>query len=715
MLRELSLYLFEPLKKQAETYLPAEQIELLKQAYVVAHNAHDGQMRSSGDPYITHPVAVARNLADMHLDHETLMAALLHDVIEDTDVTQDELAELFGNTVGELVEGVSKLDKLSFSNVKEAQAENFRKMIMAMVQDIRVILIKLADRTHNMRTLGSLRPDKRRRIARETLDIYAPIANRLGIHGIKNELEQLGFEALYPMRSRALREAVVQARGNRKEIIANIKTEIESRLEESGIHATVEGREKHLYSIYRKMLNKELMFNEVMDIYAFRIIVDNKYDTCYRALGAVHNLFKPIETRFKDYIAIPKSNGYQSLHTSLIGPHGIPVEIQIRTNEMDQMADKGVAAHWLYKQNGEDSTGTTAQVRARKWMQSLLELQQSAGSSFEFIENVKTDLFPEEIYVFTPEGKIIELPMGATAVDFAYAVHTDVGNSCVGAKVERKPYPLSKPLLSGQVIEVITSKGARPNATWLNFAVTAKARLQIRNFLRSMEQSESYSLGNRLLIHALGQQKLEDIAQEKIDEVVSDTGYSSLNELIINIGLGNALSIGIARRLTGEFTKEDTPSYEEPSHGKAKMPIKGSEGMLVTYGKCCHPIPGDDIVAYISSGKGLMVHQDGCRNISGREKELGKFFPVKWDTDIDKEFIASLRVEIINHQGALAKLTTLISQTESNIRTLNTEEKESNLYSVTLEVTCRDRIHIANIIRKIKIMPDVQRVTRPRK
>ncbi|WP_371187252.1 bifunctional GTP diphosphokinase/guanosine-3',5'-bis pyrophosphate 3'-pyrophosphohydrolase [Thalassotalea maritima] len=704
------MYLFEPLKKLAETYLSPEQIELLKKAYIVAHDAHDGQMRSSGDPYITHPVAVARNLAEMHLDHETLMAALLHDVIEDTEVTGDELAEMFGNTVAELVEGVSKLDKLSFSNKQEMQAENFRKMIMAMVQDIRVILIKLADRTHNMRTLGALRPDKRRRIARETLEIYAPIANRLGIHGIKNELELLGFEGLYPMRYRALKAAVSQARGNRKEIIDNIREEIATRLEESGIEAQVIGREKHLYSIYRKMLNKELMFNEVMDIYAFRIIVDNKFDTCYRALGAVHNLFKPIETRFKDYIAIPKSNGYQSLHTSLIGPHGIPVEIQIRTQDMDQMADKGVAAHWLYKQQGDDS-GTTAQVRARKWMQSLMELQQSAGSSFEFIENVKTDLFPEEIYVFTPDGKIIELPMGATAVDFAYAVHTDVGNSCVGAKVSRKPYPLRKPLESGQTIEVITSTGARPNATWLNFVVTAKARLQIRNYLRSMEQNESLNLGRRLLTHALAPTKLEEIREDIIHEVVTEAGYKNLDELMINIGLGNVLSIGIARRLTGDFTNES----HEPSYGKAKMPIKGSEGMLVTYGKCCHPIPGDDIVAYISSGKGLMVHQDGCRNIKGREKELGKFFPVKWDSDIDHEFLAALRVEIINHQGALSKLTSIITKADSHIRTLYTEEKDSNLYLITFEITCRDRIHIANIIKKIKIIPDVQRVFRPRK
>ena len=700
------MYLFEPLKEQVSSYLSKVQIDLLKEAYIVARDAHEGQMRSSGDPYITHPVAVAQNLAKMHLDHETLMAALLHDVIEDTPVTKDELAELFGHTVAELVEGVSKLDKLQFDNKEEMQAENFRKMVLAMVQDIRVILIKLADRTHNMRTLESLRPEKRRRIARETLEIYAPIANRLGIHDIKNELEVLGFEALHPMRSRALKSAVKQARGNRKEIINNIQEEIAARLEESGINAEVIGREKHLYSIYRKMLNKELMFNEVMDIYAFRVIVDNKFDDCYRALGAVHNLFKPIETRFKDYIAIPKTNGYQSLHTSLIGPHGIPVEIQIRTHDMDQMADKGVAAHWLYKQDGDDS-GTTAQMKARRWMQSLLELQQSAGSSFEFIENVKSDLFPEEIYVFTPDGKIIELPMGATAVDFAYAVHTDVGNSCVGVKVDRKPYPLSQPLDSGQTIEVVTSSAARPNATWLNFVVTAKARLQIRTYLRSQEQNESLALGRRLLSHALGQTKLEDIDAEKVDLVVKESGNETLDELLINIGLGNALSIGIARRLTDEFTEE---SEEIISTNKAKMPIKGTEGMLVNYGKCCRPIPGDSILAYLSPGKGLMVHQQGCRNIKGHEQ--GNLFPVKWDTDVQRDFVARLRIEIINHQGALAKLTNVVAKCESNVHSLNSGEKDSGLYAIDMEITVRDRIHLADIIRKIKVMVDVQRVHR---
>nr|WP_241242398.1 bifunctional GTP diphosphokinase/guanosine-3',5'-bis pyrophosphate 3'-pyrophosphohydrolase [Thalassotalea sp. G2M2-11] len=700
------VYLFEPVKAHVSSYLSKVQVDLLKQAYIVARDAHEGQMRSSGEPYITHPVAVALNLAKMHLDHETLMAALLHDVIEDTEVTKDELAELFGHTVAELVEGVSKLDKLKFNNRAEMQAENFRKMLLAMVQDIRVILIKLADRTHNMRTLGALRPDKRRRIARETLDIYAPIANRLGIHNIKNELEVLGFEALYPMRSRALKSAVKQARGNRKEIINNIREEISARLTEHGIEAQVIGREKHLFSIYRKMLNKELMFNEVMDIYAFRVIVDNKLDDCYRALGAVHNLFKPIETRFKDYIAIPKTNGYQSLHTSLIGPHGIPVEIQIRTHDMDQMADKGVAAHWLYKQNGDDS-GTTAQMKARRWMQSLLELQQSAGSSFEFIENVKSDLFPEEIYVFTPDGRIIELPMGATAVDFAYAVHTDVGNSCVGVKVDRKPYPLSQPIDSGQTIEVITSSAARPNATWLNFVVTAKARLQIRTYLRSQEQNESHSLGKRLLSHALGKTKLEEIGQEKIEQVVKETGNASFDDLLVNIGLGNALSIGIARRLTDEFTEDRVLNH---SNSKTKMPIKGTEGMLVSYAKCCRPIPGDSILAYLSPGKGLIVHQQGCRNIKGSQES--QLFPVKWDSDIDRDFIAKLRIEILNHQGALAKLTNVVAKCDSNVHSLNSGEKESGLYVIDMEITCRDRIHLADIIRKIKVMVDVQRVVR---
>jgi GTP pyrophosphokinase/guanosine-3',5'-bis(diphosphate) 3'-pyrophosphohydrolase len=704
------MYLFEGLKQKISEYLSPADVELVQKAYVVAREAHEGQTRSSGEPYITHPVEVTQILASMRLDHETLMAALMHDVIEDTDFSKQDLAEIFGNTVAELVEGVSKLDKLSFKDKKEFQAENYRKMIMAMTQDIRVILIKLADRTHNMRTLGALRPDKRRRIARETLEIFAPIANRLGIHDIKNELEDLGFQALYPMRHRALKSEVAKARGNRKEVISNIQNEIKSRLEEAGIEANVSGREKHLYSIYRKMLNKELMFNEVMDIYAFRIAVDN-LDTCYRVLGVAHNLYKPIETRFKDYIAVPKTNGYQSLHTSLVGPHGIPVEIQIRTHDMDQMADKGVAAHWMYKKAG-DSAGHTAQQRARQWMQSLLELQQSAGSSFEFVENVKTELFPEEIYVFTPDGRIVELPMGATAVDFAYAVHTDVGNTCVGARVNRKPYPLSKALDTGQTVEVITSSGAHPNATWLNFIVTGKARLGVRNYLKSQREEEALELGRRLLDSALGEYQLSDVSQEQIDRVLAEHKLSTMLELLVEIGCGNIMSVLIAKRLLqNDDLDEDDGSIEHLAK-KAKAAIIGTEGMLVNYMKCCRPVPGDAITAYVSQGKGLNVHRQECKNIKGWESERSKYFVVKWDDNPEKEYIAGLRVEIINHQGTLAKLTSVVASTNANIVEIATDEKESNLYIIDLGITVKDRVHVADVMRKIRVMPDVQRVYR---
>lgn len=697
------MYLFEGLKTKVSEYLPAELVADIQRAYVLARDAHDGQMRSSGDPYITHPVAVTGILAEMRLDHETLMAALLHDVIEDTDYDKDDLVKEFGDTVGELVEGVSKLDKIKFSNKQEAQAENFRKMMMAMVQDIRVILIKLADRTHNMRTLGSLRPDKRRRIARETLEIYAPIAHRLGIHDIKNELEDLGFLAMYPMRYRALKNAVKQARGNRKEIIENTRQEVEMRLDANNIEADVVGREKHLFSIYRKMKNKELMFNEVMDIYAFRVMVD-KVDNCYRALGAMHGLYKPIEGRFKDYVAIPRTNGYQSLHTSLIGPHGIPVEIQIRTREMDQMADKGVAAHWMYKEPGENQN-TTAQVRARKWMQSLLELQQSASSSFEFIENVKTDLFPDEIYVFTPDGRIIELPMGATPVDFAYAVHSDVGNSCVGVRVERRNYSLNKPLENGQTVEIITSPRAKPNANWLNFVVSARARANIRNYLKRQRSEEAVNMGNRLLRHALGAVHLDDIELSEIDRVVAETKHENFDALLSDIGLGNELSAIVARRLLGET--EDIVDKDR------NVAIKGTEGLLVTYSRCCHPIPDDEIVAILSPGRGMVIHQNGCSNIRKLSKdEPQRVLEMKWDSDAVGEFKASVRIELINHQGTLAKLTNMVSACDSNIIGLQTEEKESNIYYIDIELTTHNRVHLAKVMRKIRSMPEVQKVSR---
>lgn len=701
------MYLFEGLKESASAYLEPEQVELLKQAYLVARDAHEGQMRTSGEPYITHPVAVARILADMRLDYETLMAALLHDTIEDTPVTKEELAELFGGDVAELVEGVSKLDKIKFRDKKEAQAENFRKMMMAMTQDIRVILIKLADRTHNMRTLGSLRPDKRRRIARETLEIYAPIANRLGIHNIKIELEDLGFQAYYPMRYRVIKEVVKSARGNRKELIIGIEGAIETRLEDAGISGKVKGREKNLYSIYRKMCNKELQFEEVMDIYAFRVIVDS-IDTCYRVLGAMHGLYKPHPGRFKDYIAIPKANGYQSLHTSLFGPHAVPVEVQIRTEEMDQMADKGVAAHWMYKNKTDASQQNTTQVRARKWMQSLLELQQSASSSFEFVENVKTELFPDEIYVFTPEGRILELPVNSTAVDFAYEVHTDVGNTCVGAKVNRQAYPLSQPLISGQTVEIITAKGARPNAAWLNFVVTGKARGKIRQVLKSLKGDNAITLGRRLLNHALGETKFDTIPADLIEKVIKETKHTTLDSLLADIGLGNAMSIVIAQRLLGQKLESHN---NKDGHA---MPIRGAEGMLVTYANCCRPIPGDAVIAHVSPGKGLVVHMESCANIRGYQGEPDKYISVHWDNTEGVEYHANLRVEIVNHQGALAKITSIIASAGSNIHNLSTEERDGRVYLINLRISVNDRVHLANVMRRIRVLPEVLRTSRNR-
>jgi len=705
------LYLFDSLKDVAQEYLSEPQIEALRQSYIVARDAHEGQSRSSGEPYIIHPVAVARILAEMRLDLETLQAALLHDVIEDCDVTKEDLEAQFGSAVAELVDGVSKLDKLKFRDRKEAQAENFRKMVLAMVQDIRVILIKLSDRTHNMRTLGALRPDKKRRIARETLEIYAPLAHRLGIHNIKTELEELGFEALYPNRYRVLKEVVKAARGNRKEMIQRIHSEIEGRLHEFGLPARVVGREKNLYSIYNKMKTKEQRFHTIMDIYAFRVVV-NTADTCYRALGQVHSLYKPRPGRMKDYIAVPKANGYQSLHTSMVGPHGVPVEVQIRTEDMDQMADKGVAAHWSYKANG-DRSGTTAQIKAQRWMQSLLELQQSAGNSFEFIENVKSDLFPDEIFVFTPKGRIVELPVGATAVDFAYAVHTDVGNTCVGTRVDRNPYPLSKPLKNGQTVEIISAPGARPNAAWLNYVVTSRARTKIRQVLKTMRREESISLGRRLLNHALGDESINTISEDSIQHVLGDLKVASVDDLLAAIGLGELMSIVIARRLLGN-ADELTEVESKDGKPKKKLPIRGAEGILLSFANCCHPIPDDSIIAHVSPGRGLVVHRETCPNVRGYQKEPDKYMAVEWTKDYDQDFITELKVDMQNRQGALAELTNVISKTGSNIHGLSTEERDGRLYTVTVVLTTKDRVHLAGIMKKIRAMPNAPKVRRRR-
>ncbi|MGN1392868.1 MAG: bifunctional GTP diphosphokinase/guanosine-3',5'-bis pyrophosphate 3'-pyrophosphohydrolase [Succinivibrionaceae bacterium] len=707
------LSLFDDLKKILQTYLLPEQIGKIESAYQCAKNAHEGQARSSGEPYITHPIAVAIILANMKMDYETIMAALLHDVVEDTPISEVQIEQLFGSTVCKLVIGVTKLDKLQFRDHKEAQAENFRKMIMAMTSDVRVILIKLADRTHNMRTIGALRPDKRRRIAKETLEIFAPIANRLGINSIKSELQELGLEALYPMRYRVLKEAIKRARNNRKEIISSIIEDIKGRLDETDIVYEVLGREKNIYSIYQKMVKKDIQFHEIMDVYGFRIIVDN-VDTCYRVLGQMHNLFKPRPGSFKDYIAIPKINGYQSLHTSLIGPHGVPIEIQIRTKDMDETAKRGIAAHWFYKLNGSEIANSSTQIHTQRWLNSLLELQQSASNSFEFIESVKTDLFPDEIYVFTPEGKIFELPTGATPVDFAYAVHSDIGQHCIGARVDHHPYPLNRSLKSGQSVEIVISPNAQPNALWLDSVVTSKARTKIRQFLKSLRIEECQLLGKRLLKKALGSTKLEDISEEKVNEVLVCFNKASLEDLYVDIALGNLFTVIVANKLLGKSME----NLQKGSSSSNLLPssIIGTGGLSYVFANCCRPIPGDRIIAHINPGKGLVIHTISCSNIKSKDLDKDKFLNVTWDytNACNEVFEAGLRLEIINHQGILGEISNAVSLSSANIDAITSEEKEGKIYILNLVVTVRDRIHLADIIRKIKNVSNVIRVIRKR-
>jgi GTP diphosphokinase / guanosine-3',5'-bis(diphosphate) 3'-diphosphatase len=696
------VYLFKGLKDQLGEYLDAEQISQVEQSYIFARDAHEGQTRSSGDPYITHPVAVARILCEIRLDHQTIMAALMHDVIEDTGVTREQVAEQFGESVAELVEGVSKLTKIKFSTRAEAQAENFRKMMMAMVKDIRVILIKLADRLHNMRTLGALRPDKRRRIANETLEIYSPIANRLGIYSIREEMQVLGFSALHPMRFKILKSAVKRARGNRKEIINTIETAIESQLEEARIQCEVVGREKNLFSIYRKMKDKNMTFSEVMDVYAFRIITDSS-DACYRILGQMHLLYKPVPGRFKDYIAIPKANGYQSLHTTLKGPHGLHVEVQIRTQEMHQMAEIGVAAHWLYKSNNMTNP---AELRAREWMRNLIEFQENAADSIDFIEHVKIDLFPDEVYVFTPNGQIISLPNGATAVDFAYFIHTDVGNACVATKIDRQLAPLSTPLVNGQTVEIITAPGARPNPAWLSFVITGKARSNIRHFLKNLRMDEAEKLGQRLLEKALHHQSLDEYSEQDIERVLKITKHSSLSELLIAIGLGSLAAIIVAHHLNPELSADTDSDDAKP------LAIKGTEGMLVSFAKCCRPIPGDPIVGYVSTGKGIVVHRDSCKNVIELRQQSDKMMEMQWSDDVDGDYIVNMRVDVMNQRGVLAQMTSKLAAANSNIVNMHIDEHDGSHNQITFLITVQDRVHLAKIIKKLRVLPFITKITR---
>lgn len=687
-------------------YLQNSQLEVVDRAFVLADKAHSGQKRASGEPYIIHPIAVATIIAQMHLDTESIAAALLHDVVEDTEFSGKDIEELFGKQVKDLVDGVTKLDKLRFHDYREAQAENFRKMILAMTRDIRVILIKLADRTHNMRTIGNLRPDKRKRIARETLDVFAPIANRLGISEIKTELEELGIAALYPMRYRVLKAAVTKARNNRKEIVNSILEAIKRRLKEVGIESRVLGREKRIYSIYKKMVNKELQFREIMDVYAFRIILKD-VDTCYRVLGQMHNLFKPRPGTFKDYIAIPKINGYQSLHTSLVGPHGVPIEIQIRTEFMDQMSARGVAAHWSYKENGSEPTSTTAQRNAQRWIKNLIDLQQSAGSSMEFIEGVKTDLFPDAIYVFTPEGKIYDLPAGATPVDFAYAVHTEIGEHCIGARVNHRIFPLSRPLESGQSVEIITSPHAQPSALWLSSAVTSRARSKIRQYLKSLRTQECVLIGRRLLQNALkGGVRLDTIPKETINAILKEFKEPDLSALLVDIALGNIMTVIVAKKLQTDL---NVPEEEG-------LPITGTGGLPYTFAQCCLPIPGDHIIAHVSPGKGLVIHNYNCSNVRDKVKDADKFLNVEWDLQVtaNLEFQTGLRIELENRQGILSEISNAVDVAGSRIESINSDIKDESTYIINLTVTVRDRLHLAGVMRRIKAVPNVLKIFRRR-
>ncbi len=696
------------LSGQLSTYLSSDQVNAVRRAYYYAEQAHDGQLRSSGEHYVTHPLAVATILADMHMDHQSLMAAMLHDVIEDTGIPKEALVAQFGESVAELVDGVSKLTQMKFGTKAEAQAENFQKMAMAMARDIRVILVKLADRLHNMRTLGALNAEKRRRIAKETLEIYAPIANRLGMNRIYAEFEDLGFKAMYPMRAARIQSAVKNSRGNRKEIVQKIQESIAHCLEREGLPGEVSGREKHLYSIYQKMRGKRKAFAEIMDVYAFRIVVD-KVDTCYRVLGAVHNLYKPFPGRFKDYIAIPKANGYQSLHTTLFGMHGVPIEIQIRTKEMEELANNGIAAHWLYKT--EEDGRRNNHARARQWVKGLLELQQNAGNSLEFIENVKIDLFPDEVYVFTPKGRIMELPKGSTPVDFAYAVHTDVGNTCIACRVNRRLAPLSQALESGATVEIISAPNTQPNPNWLNFVVTGKARTHIRHALKQQRREESVSLGARLLSKALDNLgvRYEDISEERLQALLKENHQDERDDLLEEIGLGNRTAHVIARRLLS--TEE---SAANPLATDGPLVIRGTEGLVLNYARCCTPIPGDLIVGHLSAGKGMVVHRDSCKNISELRNNPEKCIPLTWAKDIDSEFNVELRIELAHQRGLIALLAGTISEADANIDKINVDERDGRISVIQLGISVRDRVHLARIIRKLRGLAGVSRITRMR-
>jgi RelA/SpoT family (p)ppGpp synthetase len=686
-----------------EAYMPADQVEQVMRAYEFSATAHSGQTRLSGDPFISHPLAVAQILADMHMDSQAIAAAILHDVIEDTETPIDELEAQFGSEIATLVDGVSKLDQMHFTSRAEAQAESFRKMMLAMIEDIRVILVKLADRLHNMKTMDSMPTEKQARIARETLEIYAPIANRLGINHMKVDLEDLGFRYLYPFRYSVLDRALKRSKGSQRQIVKKISELFMKAMEQEGIDGEVIGREKHLYSIYKKMAEKKRMLGDIVDVYGFRIIVDD-VNTCYQLLGLVHSLYKPMPGRFKDYIAIPRVNGYQSLHTTLFGPKGLPLEVQIRTTEMNRVAEAGVAAHWQYK--AEDKTTATPQRRAREWLAHLVEIQES-GSSEEFLESVKVDLFPDKIYVFTPKGDIMPLPKGATTVDFAYAVHTDIGNRCVAAKIDRNLVPLRTTLQNSQTVEIITARGAKPNPNWVTFVTTAKARSAIRQYMKKMRSSESIDLGKRLLDRSLKDlgSSLRKVGKVRMREALDELGLDDANKLFEQLGLGERLAPLTARFLIGMQDDDTMPEA-------ASLVIAGTEGVVVSYANCCRPIPGDDVMGYLSSGRGVVIHRNSCGNLINFRKQPEKWIAVSWEEDIDRDFSSQIQVEALNKTGVLAEVAAMIADSDSNIEQVEVIDRHEDGTVLIFSLQVKDRVHLARIMRDIKKMPNVLRVSR---
>lgn len=694
----------EPLPiSEISGYLKPEDAAQLESAYRFSEAAHKGQFRISGDPYISHPLAVARILAEWRLDGQTLSAALLHDVMEDTAVSKEQIIKLFGQSVADLVDGVSKLDKIEFQTKEDAQAENFRKMLLAMASDVRVILIKLADRLHNMRTLDAMNPGKRKRIARETLEIYAQIANRMGLNSIYQELEDLSFKHLFPLRYRVLSKATKAARGNRREVVGKILENILQRLNEAGIEAQTTGREKHLYSIYRKMVEKKLSFSEVQDIYGFRVVVKD-IPTCYYALGVLHGLYKPIPGKFKDYIALPKSNGYQSLHTSLFGPYGTPIEIQIRTAEMHRIAEAGVASHWLYKSS--EANLSEMQRKTHQWLQSLLESLGESADSVEFLEHLKVDLFPDEIYVFTPKGKILVLPKGATPVDFAYSVHTDIGSRCLSVRINGELKPLRSQLRNGDTVEILTAPYAKPNPAWLEYVITGKARTHIRHYLKTMQYEQSAQLGERLLNQAMAALRIapDSVDDGKWDRLLKATGAKSRQDILTDIGLGRRLGIVVAKRLVnGEASTQE----EKPS----PLVIRGSEGMAVEFAKCCSPIPGDPILGFIKKGQGLTIHTHDCPVVRKSRVDPAKCLDVEWDSEISRQFDVSIRLEVRNQRGVLALVAAEIAEAGSNIENIGMEGEGSyTTINFTLQVS--NRMHLAQVMRALRKIPDVVRISR---